>query len=353
MARPLREALLLKAKPNMYRQSGGYTREADKSRSHDIRHRDLYLLPWLNVEVLARDHSLLPALMHYRTAFDPQKYANFDHQEIDYGFRLDMLALQYNPHCVTMHGHRFGKLAQWDTDAFHRSDMTSFPRALLTFEAQNTLSTFLANAISLLTVQSNGPWQESGRSKLEYLVGNSVLSPSTLIVDSTFSGAPFSPPPLFNIKSMVESLRSRLRAAEDDLWLLQTDAMVAHDHVSRMDGSMATVMPDNDSTDTKNVKLVRRMMLAVSMVEDWQYVLDEAELAQSTIVAGQAAVERGRALPKNYADALVILEWTLEKHLSTLASNVGLLTLTSGAFNNFDGWQEVCQDVPGRDTCTC
>ncbi|KJX94247.1 hypothetical protein TI39_contig4205g00028 [Zymoseptoria brevis] len=345
MSRPQREALLLKAKPNMYRQSSGYIREADKSWAHDIRHRDLYLLPWLNVEVLAKDASLLPALMHYRSSFSPCAFAEFDHQQIDYSFRLDMLALEYNSHCVTMQGQNFGKLVHWDTDAFHRADMTSFARALLTFDAQHTLSTFLANAITLMMNQSSGLWQESGQSKLHELVQNSVLSSSKLITVTTFSGTPFSAPPSFDIDSIVDALLGRLRAAEDDLWLLQTDAVVAHDHISRMNGSLVDTLPENGSPDTNDVRLVRRMMLAVSMVEDWQYVHDEAELAQATISAGRCDVNLGQALPKAYDDALAILEWVLQKHLETLASNVGLLMISSGAFNKFVSWAESDQYV--------
>lgn len=202
----------------MYRQSGGILREGDQGRAHELRHRDLYLLPWLNVQALAQDSSLLPALMHQRTSFNPSEFADFDQEQIDWAFRLDQVAMKYNPHCVAMQGQRFGKLADWDADAFHRFEMTSFPRALLTLEAQYTLSTFLVQSIALMMDQSSGPWQETGRSKICDLANSSVLSPNKLIVQSTFAGTPYSAPPSFDIKGMVEVLRGRVRAAEDELW---------------------------------------------------------------------------------------------------------------------------------------
>lgn len=326
----------------MYIHSGGYLRESDKSRQHAARHRDLYLLPWLNADALSKDPATLLTLMHYRTALSTREFAEFDHQQIDYAFRMNMVEMEYNPHCVTMHGSNFGKLVNWDPAAFHRCDMTSFTRARLLFEAQATLSEILAAAISAMIDQTSGPWQETGRLKFDDVVENRP-SLGGLGEDMAFSGNPFSAPPLFDMNAMVESLQGRLRAAEDELWLLKTDPVVAHDHIARMEGSMTQKLIKPGSSITTEVNMVQRMMVAVESVEQWQYVLQEAERVRDTTTAAQADVQRGRALPKDHADALAILEWVLKDHLVNLTSNVGLLMLSSGAFNKFVSWKEVCR----------
>lgn len=64
-----RAAHLLKAMPCMYRHNGGILREADHERWYDRQFRNLYLLPWMNVEVLSEKPTRLACLLHARTTY--------------------------------------------------------------------------------------------------------------------------------------------------------------------------------------------------------------------------------------------------------------------------------------------
>lgn len=326
----------------MYPRSGGYIREGDKGRAHLFQHRNLYLLPWLNVEALTKDTASLISLMDGRTARDPCAFAAFDYQQIDYGFRQDMLALEYNPHCVTFYGDRFGSMVHWNASAFHRGDMVSFPRALLALDAQHTLSKFLFDTIGLLCTQANGEWKPSGRLQLDDFVRKGSLATQRLIVQTTFSGTPSSAPPAFDIRGIVEALKGRLRVAVDELWLLQTDIFVAHNHLALLKGSVIVDAPPDGRSGSVDISLVQRMMLAVEMVEHWQYLLQEAEVAQKMIDAEQRFAKQGIALSRNYADALALFDWVLNQHLKSTSSKIGQLMLTSSKFNQNLFWKQVC-----------
>lgn len=108
-----------------------------------------------------------------------------------------------------------------------------------------------------------------------------------------------------------------------------------------MEGSVVDVLPEPKSTNTKAGKLVGRLMVAVQMMEHWQYVLDEATIAQSTILAGQSAVKKGRPLPKAYEESLAILERVLQEHLANLCFSLDGFITSSETFNKFESWLEV------------
>lgn len=306
-----------------------------------LTHKKL-LLPWLQDASLKEDPATLLKLMHHRTTFTPSAFGNVDAQPIDYAMQHQDTVVEYNPHVVIMQGPRYGTLVDWEPIRFHRRDMSSFPRALLTIQAQNTLSSVLETVISLMRTKSNGVWHATGRARLDELVAARGSAGSKLIVQPTFAGSPFSAPPLFDLAEIVQSLRSRHRASEDELWLLQTDAAVAHDYISRVEGSMAAAPQLSGSPELATFENVNRMMLSVKRVEQWQYVLSEAECARSTVEADRSAQQQeGKALTKKYGRALAIFEWVLELQLDNLVHTVDVLITSSGAFSRFFGWKEV------------
>lgn len=196
------------------------------------RYQNTILNPYLDLPTLLEDRPKLLALVQYRATYSPSEWLLFDwHQAKNVAPYLG-LQKAYNPHCMVVRGHNFGALVQWDMDSAHKQEMIGYPAALLALKAQRELMRFLRDMISLI-LEGDLSAVTEGCEQWHKLAANNFAIPSLESPVLAFYESPFRPPPQFNCAHLVEIFQSRMRAAEDDLWLLQTDPIWFRNVVNR------------------------------------------------------------------------------------------------------------------------
>ncbi|KXT11712.1 hypothetical protein AC579_6986 [Pseudocercospora musae] len=181
-----------------------------------------------------------------------------------------MVRTSYNPDCVVMYSSQYGQLVSWDKAGAHCLDIIGFPRAVLLFEAQHELSEFLRKMVDLIRSKSTtGPI--SGRLKLDALAHNGF--------------------------ALKDGWTTQLHAAQDELWLLQTDPAYLHQKLNMLDGSAYMKYSNEARIQETRVELA---MKALVRIEDWQWFFDEAEAALKEMRKSQDPVKPGKPLPHLY-----------------------------------------------------
>lgn len=107
------------------------------------------LLPYLNVVALKDNPALISALLHRRTRYSLEDWAAFDMYESKDAWKNGLLALEFSPLCVVVHGNDYSKAGPFEIDTAHRGDIAGFPRAQLLLEAQSNLMAFLPWVVDL------------------------------------------------------------------------------------------------------------------------------------------------------------------------------------------------------------
>ncbi|KAF2097590.1 hypothetical protein NA57DRAFT_58165 [Rhizodiscina lignyota] len=125
-SREHRANLLLQVDPDLYPHQWFVPRYAiaelhwKDTRAH---HRKHCLLPSLSLELLKTDPAVLFGLLHNRTHYTPEDWVPFDNKELNFGWNIGLLDVDYCGRCVVVHGSRFGQLVDWDKDKAHRFDI--------------------------------------------------------------------------------------------------------------------------------------------------------------------------------------------------------------------------------------
>ncbi|EME41289.1 hypothetical protein DOTSEDRAFT_36709 [Dothistroma septosporum NZE10] len=116
--------------------------------SRNPQYRLVSILPYLATEPLASNAALLFALTQYRIKYTLEQWATFDITSfVTHGDIL--LAAEFNPWCVIMHGSGYGNVVPFEQAATHRDDTVGYPRAHILLEAQPSLMDFLFKMIEL------------------------------------------------------------------------------------------------------------------------------------------------------------------------------------------------------------
>ncbi|KAF7189785.1 hypothetical protein HII31_08892 [Pseudocercospora fuligena] len=330
-----RESLLVKAMPDVYRHKTSFVHEMIKGLKspEDLKRcsRKVHLLPYLNIESLSENPNELLALLHYRTQSSAAQWAAFDSHQLFYYFHSGMCEVSYNPHCVTMYGDSYGQLAIWDQNAAHRWDIVGFPRGFLTLEAQDLLSRHLRSTIDLLMeplpeVSSLGNTSFLASAEMKFNSKDGFINQ-----DATKTTA-FSLPPDLNMAEILDSLGARLRACEDELWLLQTDADYLREYISKLGGSVALEFTSEKEEAKVRIELI---MLNMRKLDDWQYLVAEAEHARKTMTMRPFHIAPGGPLAKDYGDALAIFERVLKQQFKEQRIHLGNVVASSNAFRGY------------------
>lgn len=107
--------LLLRADANLPEHSGTimyFTQSCgggyDWRRSRNAKFRRAVLLPYLNVDALRDNPSLVFALLHNRVEHSLEDWAPFDSHQFRNAWDVGLLALDFSPMCVIMHGKQYG-----------------------------------------------------------------------------------------------------------------------------------------------------------------------------------------------------------------------------------------------------
>lgn len=295
-------------------------------------HHDNWLLPYLDVVSLSEDPMKLLALLHYRTKYGQAEWALWDCRQFQTPFAEGALVIAYNPHCVVMHGDRFGELVQWSEASAHSWDIVGFPLAEVTLEAQLTLSEILTTVVNTLLEDGEAP---EGDDRWLALVSSGFRRHTAPRMEDMSADCkqPFAAPPCFDAEQVLEVLQARLYAAEDHLWRAQTEP----EHVRQLLQKVRSSAWFQKQTDVvKEQQLVRMVTGHYTRLQRWKVVVYHARRAVFASIRHSPAVRPGRYLPEKYSHALQLLRAELETLFETLVSDLrGLATLSPTFYQHY------------------
>ncbi|KAI5198507.1 hypothetical protein AUEXF2481DRAFT_33212 [Aureobasidium subglaciale EXF-2481] len=225
-SRDKREALLIQADPTMEKKAWYRLRfDAEEISGPTARqqHRNNWLLPYMSVEIMKSSPNILFGLVQNRIQYSPQEWAASDSNTVKQGFATGYLGMEYCGHsCVVMHGLDYGELVPWNKEAAERWDIVGYPRARLVIEAQAVILSRLRSIVELIlggvhpdSLEASDRWQET--------VQAGFKQTSNVEMWSEYVNQPFSSPQRFDVEHYCSVSQARMQAAQDHLWLLQTD----------------------------------------------------------------------------------------------------------------------------------
>jgi hypothetical protein len=196
------------------------TVSGNRSVAHKYEHT--WFLPYLNVETLAEDPSLLLKLLHLRTSEDIGGWRMFDRSQLHLAEDLSIIAPLFNKHCVVMAGPSFGQLVPWSYEGMHRHLISGFPQARLILTAEKAMLELLRKCVSGILCEISPPatltpqtrWLElvvTGFGDMESQLGWPRGTIETM------------QRPVFTPNHLVQIIESRYDEARDHIELLQTD----------------------------------------------------------------------------------------------------------------------------------
>lgn len=193
-------------------------------------YQDTWLLPYLDSSMLSEDPSLLLALLHHRTAHDPEDWILFDDMNADLAERFGITTQTFNSHCVVMQGPDLGKLVKWNAEQAHRYQIIGFTKAYNILQAQQRMMAFLRKCVAGLLDEANEPPIQQVHLKWDKLLSTGFSRNDSSFAWSTESARPFCSPPKFDPVETHELAKSRHRVLRDHIELLQTDPADVQHH---------------------------------------------------------------------------------------------------------------------------
>ncbi|KAM3418293.1 hypothetical protein BST61_g4293 [Cercospora zeina] len=295
------------------------------------KHHKGLLLPYLDMETLSqRPHDIL-ALLYQRTRSKPADWLPYDSFQLDPMFRFPFLRTSYNPHCVQMHGGQYGQLVSWEKNAAHRLDVVGFPRAFLVFHAQHELSTLLRRFVDSIVAQPSAT-TVGGRDQLDTLASNGFMDEEDWARQNVHTGTSRSQPPDLNMENITDAFWTRFMAAEDELWLLQTDPMYLRNHFSRFEG--AIISQDLNREEAMWYKsYISTMPLAIW--ESWFRLYVESEMTLNSLKASGGPVKCGKPLPEKYEVALASFERALREEFDAQSDDIMTIIMCANSFRQY------------------
>ncbi|KAL8692228.1 MAG: hypothetical protein Q9218_002704 [Villophora microphyllina] len=320
-------------------------------------HRESLLLPYLNVDTLARDGLRLLRLLHYRTSHHPEVWAHYDSSQLQAGWSHGSFAERGIPGCITMHGKSYGEWKPFDKAAVHNGSCYGGPRAILVLEAQVLLSQFLHDVVIALSSDTEAQTQ----SGMVEVPGNkiSLRRKEPLIMQDaresqaqiSYYSDPFSSPPTFDdctIDQLTEIVSDKKTEAQDTLWLLQTDPAYFH--------AVAFLTAERDIGDFPGAQMPktsrghplasRVTFWPIVQVLEWQRLEKELLNVRREYHAHSKDIEPGQPLPRLYGLALGALWINVMSDLSRRACH--LRELVTGA----PAWKHMYEAVPEESNRT-
>lgn len=332
-----RAALLRQVLPKMYPKRGfplleflnaGPAQLAESPDERMARLRVAWLLPYLSLESLSESPLELVALLYHRIEHQPTDWTLFDFHQHEYAFKPAFVQSAYNPHCVDICGARYGKLIPFQKQGLHAALMISFPRANLLFDAQNILYKFLSTLVDLILGPADNDTKPTGRNELNRLATGHEGAPSGLRGDWSAQNLPFAGPPRFDIHDIREKFSLRLRAAEDELEMLQTDPLYFREQLIRAD--LSGKIPDK-----RYCELVNLTMMNFRKHDNWKFLLAETEVTAKALGDRMFALPDNELLPKDYDEALSLFQNVLTRYFKIHQKHLMILLLASKGFHRF------------------
>lgn len=165
---------------------GFLTLEGSTTLRERPKYRFALLLPYLNVESLRDDDSLLLCLLRNRTQFPPSAWATLDLQQSSFGRHSGLLERIFDESCFSIAAESYGETLPYSEGPFHNTGgLIGFPNAEILFEAQQKLYSILRGVVSdLLRGCTRGPtespkWEQAARSMFVITPASGPVTPAT------------------------------------------------------------------------------------------------------------------------------------------------------------------------------
>jgi hypothetical protein len=275
------------------------------------------LLPYWSTAIMKANPSVLLSLLHYRVYNSPAEWAPFDSHQFKQAWARGRFDLEYcGKYCVVMHGVNYGKLVPWNKDAAERWDIIGYPRALLIIEAQALMFSRLRAIVNLIlqgvdhdTLGASDKWQEMVRAGFK--------QSNNIELWSDYVNQPFSAPK-FDVEHYCSVAEARMQAAQDHLWLLQTDPSYFRRFVK------ASAVGEVYRTAWRHVLIAYDVVVAVEDYMIWRALHAEWSCIRDYYRRYRDSIHPGQQLPRRLELNLAILETALLivvdrriEHLST------------------------------------
>ncbi|KAH0266861.1 hypothetical protein KCU91_g10483, partial [Aureobasidium melanogenum] len=293
-SRDKREALLLQADPSIEREPFLRLRDEPELRAWRVmRHtrRKSWLLPYMNTTLMKEKPLILLGLIHHRVQHTPEEWAPFDSDLVRQGWSNGMQSL--NTADITA-----------SKEAAERWDIVGYPRARLVIEAQALMYSRLRSIVDLIlegvkgdSVGASDKWQE--------MVQIGFKQSNNIELWSDYINQPFSSPPKFDVDYYCSLAKARMQAAQDHLWLLQTDPS----YVRRFIKVMA--VGEVYGSDWKHALVAEDMHQAVEDYLRWREIHGEWSCVQDQYRRFRDSIYPGRPLPARLDLSLALLEAAL------------------------------------------
>ncbi|KAK4894063.1 hypothetical protein LTR27_007647 [Elasticomyces elasticus] len=296
--------------------------------------RTFWLLPYLTVDMLSKDPTKLIALLNVRISESLDQLLAFDLERTTAAFNGHFVKINHNGMCVRMFdsqlGH-IGDMVQFDASQVHRGDIVGFPRAELALEAAHALFKFFGRIVSKVLMNGSGPPQ--GRLKMDALLVSSAQA--ALGARLRYNERPFAKPCEGDLFRLHDLLTSSMKAARDEVWLMQTEPMYLREKFAQIEAQQhhRRLSPASQSERILQSVLdsVSHIHLAICMDEDFAECMPALE-------AGSLNVKRGQPLTKEYDETLGHLYSAIEGYYSVYRNALPQLLAESQAFRPYFYW---------------
>ena len=342
-SRDKREACLLQVDQQLYPHQWFLPRYAYQFPhwTEARKHRKSWLLPYLNLEALKKEPFRLLGLLHNRVVYSPEQWAPYDNKQIKLGWEYGALDSPYCSGSIIMHGPHYGEITEWDKAAAHRWASIGYPRAGLILEAQESIMRLLRGVVDLLLEDINISLPGAAE-KWNQATAIGFKQTNSLEFWSPFINQPFSAPPLFKIANLVSIAKAKKEAAEDHLWLLQTQPSYMRRAIR--DLGSATVY-EGANRQSMFCTIAIELVDELNAFGVWRNILEECENVQHQDNRFRDSIHPGERLPKQYDQALGALELMLVNQMHHQAKHLAAFIPQRPGFRHL--WQTESR-TPGQ-----
>ena len=292
--------------------------------------RHAFLLPYPNIDTLAKESFTLLALLHTRANARLEDWAAFDNDQLIVNWNCSFYDVEFNPGCVVLYGADYGELKKWNKESVHRGDHLGFPRAQVLLEAQATLMAtlrpILENAIESIP---QSPFNV--RDSFVEFVSADRLSSQSSTAWSSYVHQPTSDPPRLDLHAQISDVQTRIEDIGDQLWLLQTEPVYLRRYLRVIGQTSATHAFQSSDWPTELLLLEIKALLETYWF--WQGVLVELEHTKGIYDSFRDEIRPGSALPTRVETALGALEALLEQGIDVHGRQLRCLVQDRPAFS--------------------
>ena len=360
-----RREYLIKAQPDIYPFSQPLIEIASRiqklTEAREL--RVAYLLPYLNIEDLAKNSTYFIRLLHHRTTLPPEDFVHFDNAQMQPGWKQGALGEKSADGCIIMQGEHFGTWTEFDRQDVHNGYAYGAIRGLMILEAQQILMSFLRKMVCTILDASakepGGRQPEAPKTTslasvafphndltscskwMRFVETEPCRDQAWLSVASVYTQQPYSAPPIwFDIDTMIEIAEARAMEAHDELWLLQTDLDYFHALLKRHERQWLDSVPRvqelkifGPKEKMDNIGYIMTVKMVIQ-ARDWQWLLEECQTFKKKLDEPVLETEMGDSLPVEYVRAMCGLQYLLQEAQTWYQNNLSRLLLKSQAFHS-------------------